>query len=159
MSDDASQQEPTTTDDFEPITSQEQFEARLGKRLERERSKFSDYADLKAKAEKFDEVENAAKTELQRAQERAAELEANLAGLQVAKLRSDLAGESGVPAELVTGETEDEMRASIAKLIAFRGEDKPRPPKPNPHQGLGGGTHALNGDGLEAALRSKLGIG
>ena len=39
--------------EFQPITSQEQLNALLGDRLARERAKFADYDELKAKAEKF----------------------------------------------------------------------------------------------------------
>lgn len=44
-------------------------------RLARQKSQFADYDDIKARAAKFDELEEQNKTELQKAQDRAAELE------------------------------------------------------------------------------------
>lgn len=55
--------------EFTPITSQEEFDARLKDRLARERAKFSDYETLKHKAEKHDEAEEANKSELTKAQD------------------------------------------------------------------------------------------
>lgn len=53
--------EPTSGggDEFVPITTQDELNARLGARLERERAKFSDYPDLQAKAAEYDEVVSA----------------------------------------------------------------------------------------------------
>lgn len=52
---------------FEAINSQEEFDRRLSARLNREREKFADYDDLKAKAEAHDKAVEDAKTESQKA--------------------------------------------------------------------------------------------
>lgn len=65
-----------TTDDVNRIVQE---------RLARQKEKYADYADLKAKAAKFDEVEQQQKTELERAQERAAALERDLADATAAR--------------------------------------------------------------------------
>ena len=52
---------------FQPITSQEQLDRVLGERLGRERSKYADYDELKGKAAKFDELDAASKSDLERA--------------------------------------------------------------------------------------------
>lgn len=67
--------------EFTPITSQDELDRRIGDRLARERSKFADYDDLKAKAEKFDQADAANKSELQKAQDALAERDAKLAEL------------------------------------------------------------------------------
>lgn len=54
---------------FEAITSEEQLDKLLGDRLARERAKFADYNDLKAKAAQFDQASEAAKSDLQKATE------------------------------------------------------------------------------------------
>lgn len=59
-------------------------------RLARERAKFGDYDDLKAKATKFDELEAANKSELEKANERAAQAE------QRAKAAEDAARSASV---------------------------------------------------------------
>ena len=55
----------------EPVTTQEQLDKIVKDRLEREREKvrseFSDYDDLKAKAEKLDELEKSGSEELKKA--------------------------------------------------------------------------------------------
>lgn len=121
-------------DEFAAITSQEELDQRIGQRLARERDKFADYDQIKQKAAEYDAAQEAAKTELQREQEARATLEQKIADLETSTLRATLAADSGVPPELVAGASEDEMKASIAKLIEFRGEPS-RTPKPDPFQG------------------------
>lgn len=48
---------------FEPITSQDEFDKRLAARLQRERSKFADYDDLKSKVANLDKITADARTE------------------------------------------------------------------------------------------------
>lgn len=67
--------------EFEPITTQADFDKRLGERLARERSRFADYDTLAEKASKYDELDAATKTELQKAQDAIAERDAKLAEL------------------------------------------------------------------------------
>lgn len=50
---------------------QEQVDAMVKERVKREKAKYADYDDLKAKASKVDEYENASKSELEKAQEKA----------------------------------------------------------------------------------------
>lgn len=52
---------------FEAITSQDDFDRRLSERLQRERGKFADYADLKKKAEAHDKALEAAKSDADKA--------------------------------------------------------------------------------------------
>ena len=62
-------QEQTTQTAAQPerTFTQAEMDAIIGDRLNRERQKYADYAELKAKALKFDEAENASKIELQKA--------------------------------------------------------------------------------------------
>jgi hypothetical protein len=85
-------------------------------------------ADKKAaleKAKKFDDLENANKTELQKLLDRAeaAEKRANENDLKV--IKADVAVAKGVPASLLSGTTQEELEASADALLAFRGEVKP----------------------------------
>jgi hypothetical protein len=66
---------------FTPPSSQDEFDRMVGDRLARERQKFADYDDLKAKAAKFDEADAASKTELQKLQDAVAERDSKLADL------------------------------------------------------------------------------
>ena len=84
--------------------------------MERERKKFVGFEDYKAKAARLDELEAASKTELQKATEKAEKLERELSTLKNAEkvrgVRSEVAKETGVPAELLTGETKEELENS-----------------------------------------------
>lgn len=85
--------------DFQPITSQEQLNALLGDRLARERAKFADYDELKAKAEKFDEAEKANLSELEKATEANAQLKQELEAFKLKDLRSQVAASKGLSLE------------------------------------------------------------
>lgn len=91
---------------------------------------FSDYEELKAKAAKYDEAEEANKTELQKAQDKAASLQKELDTLKtqekVRDVRTKVSNATGVPADLLHGNTEEECQAEADKLIAFA---KPEYPK------------------------------
>lgn len=109
-------------------------------------------------AERLAELEDANKTAEQKAAERLAAAEARAAELEAKATRAEVAAEKGVPAALLTGSTREELEASAAALIAFKGEQRPTVPRPDPSQGARGGDVALNGDPLLDSLKSKLGI-
>jgi len=74
-----------------------------------------------AAAKKLQELEDANKSELEKAVARAEAAEKQLGELQLSKLRGDIALESGVPADLVdflTGGDEESLRAQAEKLVA-----------------------------------------
>lgn len=100
---------------------QEEVNAIVKDRLTRAGAKYADYDALKEKAEKFDQLEEANKTELQKATERAEGLQAELDKLKneyaVREMREKVAKETGVPVNLLTGGTEEDCRAQ-AKAIA-----------------------------------------
>lgn len=92
----------------------------VGERLAREREKYQDYDALKEKAAKLDSLEESQKSELQKATERATAAEKELADLKkaaaVREMRDKVSQETGVPANLLTGETEEEC-TKIAEAI------------------------------------------
>jgi len=102
---------------------QEELNAIVGKRVAREAEKYADYEELKAKAAKLDELEESAKTELQKATERAEKLEAELTSLkkadEVREMRTEVANKTGVPVELLTGETAEECQAQAEGILSF----------------------------------------
>lgn len=80
-------QTPTAGDGFRPITTQDEFNQAVSERIKRERAKYADYDDIKAKAARVDEVEASV-------QAKAREVEDALAGVpaEVTKaLRTHLA--------------------------------------------------------------------
>lgn len=99
-------------------------------RLIRDRQKFADYEALKEKAQKLDQLEEATKTELQKANEKAATLQQELESLkqegQLRIMRESVAKEAGVPASLLTADTEEGCKAQAKEIIDFA---KPQYPK------------------------------
>lgn len=84
-------------------------------RVARERAKYEGYEDFKEKAAKFDEMEEANKSELQKAQEKVAEYEKKINAMEKEKniheMRTKVAQEKGIPVDLLTGETEEACNA------------------------------------------------
>lgn len=146
--------------EFTPITSQADFDRKISERISRERAKFSDYDDLKAKAEKFDQVEEEAKSELEKAQDRATKAENRANELETAAQiqgwKKQVEGETGVPADALAGSTLDEIQAHAEKIRPLMGAE-PSTPR-TVVRGEGEPDMPLNGAGIEGALRNALGI-
>ena len=104
----------------EKLFTQEQVNGFFNKRYSEMMSKLDEY---KAKAEKFDELEEANKTELQKATERAAQLESELNQIKkeasIKDVRNKVAKELGVPADLLTAETEDACKEQAKAILNF----------------------------------------
>lgn len=78
---------------------------------------------------KLKQFEDRDKTELQKATERAAEAEKKLATAERQALAARIAAETDTPVEALHGSTEEEMRASAARLVEWRGGAKKPAPK------------------------------
>jgi len=119
----------TAENQFKAPASQEEFDRIIQARLDRERKKLpNDYDELKAKAQKYAEWEEANKTEAQKTADRLAAIERENAELKSGKLRAEVAADKGVPSVLLTGSTQEELEAAADALLAFRGEQKPAGP-------------------------------
>ncbi|HWU28033.1 MAG TPA: hypothetical protein VN041_02945 [Microbacterium sp.] len=104
------------------------------------------------------EFEDREKTEAQKQQEALAKAQQELAELTVAKTRAEVAAAKGVPVELLSGGTAEEIQAFAERLIAWRGEQPQEQQRfIVPAEGSQPNI-PLNGDGLEAALKTALGI-
>lgn len=107
----------------EKTFTQAEVDAIVGDRLKRDRAKYADYEDLKAKADKFDDLEEANKSELQKVMDRAKELEQELDVMKrsntVREIRDKVATETGIPAKLLTGDTEEACREQAEAIKAF----------------------------------------
>jgi hypothetical protein len=118
----------STEESFKAPATQEELDRIIQGRLDRERKRFSDYDDIKAKAAKYAELEEANKTEAQKTADRLAAAEKRASELEAKALRSEVAAAKGVPSALLTGSTQEELEAAADALIAFRGEQKPAGP-------------------------------
>ena len=103
--------------DSERKFTQAEMDSIIGERLKRAREKYADYDELKAKAAKFDEAEEASKSELQKAVEERDRLKAKLDKLEAEAERAEqvakVAAEQGVDAALLarmSGDVEDNAK-------------------------------------------------
>lgn len=108
--------------EFTAITSQADFDAAIQARIARERAKFADYDEVKARADKLAEIEEANKTEAEKVAERLAAAEKRAAELESKATRAEVAAAKGVPVELLLGSTKDELEAFADTLNKFRGD-------------------------------------
>lgn len=105
---------------------QAEMDAIIGERLDRERKKYADYSDLKKAAEKLAEIEKGQMTELERMKAELAERDKllqerdqELTGLKLERIKRDKLAEAKIDpvwADSVTGSTEDEITASVARI-------------------------------------------
>ena len=127
------------TDEFKAITSQEDLNKVLDERLKRERAKFADYKDLKTKAARLDEIEQANQTEAEKAAARVAELEAELNNTRRDSLRLKIASAHGITdaddiALFLTGQDEETLTAQ-AKRLSDREADRKKNGNHVPREG------------------------
>lgn len=107
---------------------QAEMDAIISDRLKRERAKYADYNELQAKAAKFDEAEEASKSELQKAVEERDKYKAEIEKLNAEKARAEqvakIAAEKGVDAALLarmSGDVEEN-----ADFLKSQLESKPK---------------------------------
>lgn len=113
--------------------------------------------DLKAR---LDKIEAANLSDLEKAQKEAVDAATRLVEYEKRTLRMEAALAAGLPAEDVDrlrGDTAEELLAD-AQSLAGRLAKTAATPLADLSQGARGNELALNGDPLEQALRSKLGI-
>jgi hypothetical protein len=131
MSETVNQENTTAVQPEEPKTfTQAEMDAIIGDRLKRERLKYADCEELKQKAEKFDASEEASKSELQKATERAEALQKELDSYkhaeEVRQIRTKVSAETGVPVELINGDTEEICKVQAEKLKPYIDHGYPR---------------------------------
>ena len=102
---------------------QAELNAIVQERLGKQAAKYGDYEALKEKAQKFDEIEEQSKTELQKVTERADALQKELDGMKkadsVRRIREEVSKETGVPAGLLNGETKEECTEQAKAIMSF----------------------------------------
>jgi len=104
MAEDTAPAAPEATTEPAPAEStftQAQVNDLIAKEKGKIQGKYGDYGELKAKAAKLTEIEEASASELEKAQKKAAEAEKQLATTQAGLLRHEVATEKGVPGNLL----------------------------------------------------------
>lgn len=145
---------------FTPPATQADLDRIIADRLARERAKFADYDDIKMKAAEYDKLVEASKTEAEKAAERLAELESKVKDYetreQVAAWKAEVSERTGVPVKVLAGATREEIEAHAESLKELITQPE-QGPRPIPGEGSSSAL-ALNGDGIEAALKKALGM-
>lgn len=129
-------------------------------KAEREARKAAEKAstDMAARLKEFEDRD---KSEAQKQQEALEAARTELAELTVAKTRAEVAATKGVPSELIAGPAStsaEDVAAFADALIAFKGAQPAETGSFIIASEGGAPQLALNGDGIEQALRSALGI-
>lgn len=118
----------TENQDEQKTFTQAEVDEILRKRLARAKSVPADYEELKAKAQKFDEAENANKTELQKANEALEKLKKEVEEKDRAektrKLYSDVSKKTGVPDYLLHGDDEETVTEFANAILEFVKKNK-----------------------------------
>jgi hypothetical protein len=140
---------------YTPPQTQADLDRIIGDRLARERGRFADYDELKAKAAEHDKAVEANQSEADKAKARADAAEAKASAAAAELARYKVAAEKNVPAELLAGKTEDELRAHADQLLEFRGQQTTRTPS------FDGGTRSTAEGGktdMNALIRRAAGV-
>lgn len=116
-----------SSNEQERVFSQEEVNKLVGQARLKERSKYPDYDKFKKDALKFKEIEEASKSELEKAKDENAKLEAELSNLkkiqEVAKLKKKIASDFEINADLLRGDSEEELTQHAEALKkAFAGQ-------------------------------------
>jgi hypothetical protein len=128
-------------------------------RAERERAKDLE-KQLNAASARLAEIERANETALEKAQREAQEAREAASHATTTALRYRIAAETGITdnVDLILTAADEETMRRQAELWGSRAPETTAGPRPDLTQGGSGQPHALNSDGLEEALKSKLGI-
>ncbi|MCH4015044.1 MAG: hypothetical protein LKE64_12080 [Solobacterium sp.] len=115
--------ESQTAAEPEKTFTQDEVNRMIGDRLAREREKYSGYDEMKEKAQKYDEAQEANKTELQKATEKAAKLQQQVDAMTKAEnlrqIREKVSADTGVPANLLTADDEETCTAQAKAILEF----------------------------------------
>lgn len=163
MTDEVKTPEATGTEQAEsrlPRT-QEELDALVQGRLDRERKKFADYDTLKKTASEFEKQKQAAMTESERKDAAIKDYEAKIADLtnqltdrEAKVLRVQMLEEEGLPtswAERVRGTTPEDIKADVAELKKLLGVKK------QPVGGSAAPADVAQPNDINATIRQALG--
>lgn len=129
--DEVTTDEAVNQDGFTPIASQADLDRIVQARIARVEAKYSDYEELKNRVQ---EVEDANKTELERAVARAEAAERQLADASRKTLILEAATKHNVPADfvnLITGDDAESIEAAAEKIGELaRAAQQPEPAQP-----------------------------
>lgn len=113
----------------EHLFSQEQVNSLVGQAKAQTRAKYPDYDKYKAAYAELQTLKEASQTDLEKATARADKAEAALqelmAAQEVASARAQVSKDTGVPLELLTASTQEELEAQAETLQKYIGKKPP----------------------------------
>lgn len=123
---------------FTPITTQDDLNKVISERLNRERAKYADYKDLKAKADQLDKIQSENQSETDRLANQIQQLQAQLDESNLTALRARVQASHQISDEdaglFLTG-TDEETLTRQATALAKRNDDKAKKGPYVPSQG------------------------
>lgn len=126
------------TGGFQPITSQDDLNRIIGERVARAKAKFADYEDVKAKAARLDELEQASKSEADKVADRIAALERELETTRSGAMRARVQAKFGIAdedADLFLTATDEATLTKQAERLAERTADRKKTGSRDPFAG------------------------
>lgn len=131
-------------EEFKPITTQEEFDAAIRDRIQRERQKYADYDDLKGQV-------GTLTTERDTYKQQVEDRDAKIRKYETDSVKTRIAADKGLPASMASrlnGETEEEITQDADSLVQIFRSAKGTAPM---FEGGNGG-----GNETDAALRQML---
>jgi TolA-binding protein len=142
--------DPGEGQEFTPITSQEDLNKVIQDRVSRERKKFADYKDLKAKADELDRLKSENQTAEDKAAQQLADMQKRIDEMTLTTLRAKVQASHGISdadADLFLTGTDEDTLTRQAKALADRDKDRkkkgPVVPTQGNHPTKTGGDEAL----------------
>lgn len=111
----------------EKTFTQAEVDKLIDQRIARERTKYSDYDDLKAKAQRLKEAEDADKSEIDKLKDRLSESESRASKAESEALRTTVASQKGLTAnqaKRLSGSTKEELESDADELLESFGTKK-----------------------------------
>lgn len=162
MADEAVSQETTSTEVIDATESTDtDWKAEARKWESRAKQSHAAAKANEDAAKRLADLEDSQKTEAQKLQEERDKAQKDLADERTARIRAEVANSKGIPAKLLSGTTQEELEAQADELIRWRGEQATVDVAQEysiPAAGRRPEVLALNGDGIESALKKALGI-
>ena len=138
--------------EFKPITTQEEFDNAIKERLSREKSKYSDYDQLKSRVTELETENVGLKSTIEATNQSKADADKQLEGLrhqiagyETASLRTRVALQYGLPYDLadrLQGTDEESLKVDAERLAGYMKSKESIPPLKTNEPNLGDDKHS-----------------
>jgi hypothetical protein len=142
---------------------QEEVEKIIGDRLGRERTKYADYDELKARSDQLAAIEEAGQSDVERVTGERDKLAERIGPLEAENLRLNVALEKGLPKSLAVrlqGSTKEEVEADAEELVKLVGSGERGSSEQTEREAtLDGGSRgaSIEAEGIDGMIRHAAG--